>query len=137
VQSVYEDVARDTNRWVAVKRCMRLNLQVTFAFILPLNKIFEIFNCNFFIIWRRGHTVQAVLGCFELSKDAGFKIVTHMMPNLPNVDMQRDFEQFRCVSLVVVKRQFAHVFAPCFQPCCQHHRHELNDFDISNFMCVT
>jgi elongator complex protein 3 len=44
---------------------------------------------------NRGHTVQAVTGCFELSKDAGFKIVTHMMPNLPNVDMLRDFEQFR------------------------------------------
>ena len=46
--------------------------------------------------------MQAVLGCFELSKDAGFKIVTHMMPNLPNVDMQRDFEQFRFVFLALL-----------------------------------
>lgn len=54
-------------------------------------------NCSPILttVLPRGHTVQAVLGCFELSKDAGFKIVTHMMPNLPNVDMQRDFEQFR------------------------------------------
>uniref|UniRef100_A0AAY5KGG6 Elongator complex protein 3 n=2 Tax=Esox lucius TaxID=8010 RepID=A0AAY5KGG6_ESOLU len=55
VQSVYEDVARDTNR---------------------------------------GHTVRAVCESFHLSKDAGFKVVSHMMPDLPNVDMERDIEQF-------------------------------------------
>ena len=116
MQSVYEDVARDTNRWV----CQALHpigvlrfehpsdLCINFA---PEHKIFEPFHSNFFIAWRRGHTVQAVLGCFELSKDAGFKIVTHMMPNLPNVDMQRDFEQFRWVSFVFVKRRCARVFS--------------------------
>lgn len=55
VQSVYEDVARDTNR---------------------------------------GHTVRAVCESFHLSKDAGFKVVSHMMPDLPNVGMERDVEQF-------------------------------------------
>jgi len=55
VQSVYEDVARDTNR---------------------------------------GHTVGAVCKCFCLCKDAGYKIVAHMMPNLPNVDRKRDAAQF-------------------------------------------
>ncbi|KAF7682911.1 Elongator complex protein 3 [Astathelohania contejeani] len=55
VQSVYEDVARDTNR---------------------------------------GHTVRSVCECFSLSKDAGYKIVAHMMPNLPNVDIKRDMAQF-------------------------------------------
>ncbi|XP_055306124.1 elongator complex protein 3 [Sitodiplosis mosellana] len=55
VQSVYEDVARDTNR---------------------------------------GHTVRAVCESFHFSKDAGFKIVAHMMPDLPNVDFERDIEQF-------------------------------------------
>lgn len=55
VQSVYEDVARDTNR---------------------------------------GHTVRAVCESFQLSRDAGFKVVSHMMPNLPNVDLERDIEQF-------------------------------------------
>ena len=29
-----------------------------------------------------------------MSKDAGFKVVTHMMPDLPNVGMERDTEQF-------------------------------------------
>lgn len=56
VQSLYEDVARDTNR---------------------------------------GHTVAAVAQTFCLAKDAGFKVVSHMMPDLPNVGMERDLEQFR------------------------------------------
>ncbi|KAK8171584.1 hypothetical protein BKA80DRAFT_316364 [Phyllosticta citrichinensis] len=56
VQSLYEDVARDTNR---------------------------------------GHTVKSVAETFKLSKDAGFKVVSHMMPDLPNVGMERDLDQFR------------------------------------------
>lgn len=55
VQSVYEDVARDTNR---------------------------------------GHTVQAVCDCFRLAKDAGFKVVCHQMPDLPNMGLERDVESF-------------------------------------------
>ena len=55
VQSIYEDVARDTNR---------------------------------------GHTVKAVTESFQGSKDAGFKVVAHMMPDLPNVDFERDIEGF-------------------------------------------
>ncbi|VEL19752.1 unnamed protein product [Protopolystoma xenopodis] len=55
VQSVYEDVARDTNR---------------------------------------GHTVKAVCESFQLAKDAGFKVVAHMMPDLPNVGWERDLAQF-------------------------------------------
>ena len=46
VQSVYESVARETNR---------------------------------------GHTVKAVVNSFHLAKDCGFKVVSHMMPDLPNV----------------------------------------------------
>ncbi|KAG5440201.1 hypothetical protein PCANB_001770 [Pneumocystis canis] len=56
VQSIYEDVARDTNR---------------------------------------GHTVKAVCETFCLAKDAGFKIVSHMMPDLPNVGIERDLYQFK------------------------------------------
>ncbi|CEH16781.1 histone acetyltransferase elp3 [Ceraceosorus bombacis] len=55
VQSVYEDVARDTNR---------------------------------------GHTVKATCETFHLAKDAGYKVVAHMMPNLPNVPAERDMAQF-------------------------------------------
>ena len=46
MQSIYEDVARDTNR---------------------------------------GHTVAAVCNSFQLAKECGFKVVTHMMPDLPNM----------------------------------------------------
>lgn len=55
VQSVYEDIACDTNR---------------------------------------GHTVKAVCESFHMAKDAGFKVVAHMMPDLPNMDLERDIEQF-------------------------------------------
>jgi len=55
VQSVFEDIARDTNR---------------------------------------GHTVRAVLESFQLAKDAGFKVVAHMMPDLPNMGMERDIYGF-------------------------------------------
>lgn len=56
LQSIYEDVARDTNR---------------------------------------GHTVAAVGNCFHLAKNAGFKVIAHMMPDLPNVGWERDMESFR------------------------------------------
>lgn len=56
VQSIYEDVARDTNR---------------------------------------GHTVSAVCNSFQLAKDCGFKVVTHMMPDLPNMGWERDIEGFK------------------------------------------
>ncbi|CAD5228312.1 unnamed protein product [Bursaphelenchus okinawaensis] len=55
VQSIYEDVARDTNR---------------------------------------GHTVKAVCETFHMAKDTGYKVVIHMMPNLPNVPIERDLAQF-------------------------------------------
>lgn len=56
VQSVYEDVARDTNR---------------------------------------GHTVKSIMECFHLSKDCGFKVVAHLMPDLPNVGYERDINNFK------------------------------------------
>lgn len=56
VQSVYEDIARDTNR---------------------------------------GHTVRSVCEAFRLSKDCGYKIVAHMMPDLPNSPWERDMEGFK------------------------------------------
>lgn len=42
----------------------------------------------------RGHTVKAVTESFQMAKDAGFKVVAHMMPDLPNVGWERDVEQF-------------------------------------------
>ena len=51
VQSIYEDIARDTNR---------------------------------------GHTIEAVKECFSMAKDCAFKVVTHIMPDLPNMGVERD-----------------------------------------------
>ena len=44
---------------------------------------------------NRGHTVAAVKHCFRLSKDAGYKIVSHMMPDLPNMGVERDLASFK------------------------------------------
>jgi elongator complex protein 3 len=43
---------------------------------------------------NRGHTVRAVNECFQLAKDCGFKVVAHMMPDLPNMGMERDMHGF-------------------------------------------
>eukprot|EP00960_Hanusia_phi_P055754 763054-Hanusia_phi.AAC.7 len=47
---------------------------------------------------RRGWAVESRedrADCFQLGKDAGYKIVAHMMPDLPNVGYERDMRQFR------------------------------------------
>ena len=46
------------------------------------------------LLFCRGHTVKAVTESFQMAKDAGFKVVAHMMPDLPNVGWERDVEQF-------------------------------------------
>ena len=56
------------------------------------------------MLFYRGHTVRAVSESFQYSKDAGFKVVSHMMPDLPNVDYERDVEQF-IVSIIYLLRQ--------------------------------
>jgi elongator complex protein 3 len=56
VQSIYESVAKETNR---------------------------------------GHTVASVCHSFQLAKDCGFKVVSHMMPDLPNMGYERDLEGFK------------------------------------------
>lgn len=43
---------------------------------------------------RRGHTVQEVVEAFRIAKDAGFKIVAHMMPGLPFSNQKKDHESF-------------------------------------------
>ncbi|KII63838.1 Elongator complex protein 3 [Thelohanellus kitauei] len=55
IQSIYEDVALETNR---------------------------------------GHTVEAACQTLQMAKDHGFKITAHMMPDLPNVGLERDIYQF-------------------------------------------
>lgn len=38
--------------------------------------------------------MKAVCESFQLGKDSGYKVIAHMMPDLPNVDLERDIEQF-------------------------------------------
>eukprot|EP00768_Dysnectes_brevis_P004958 gnl/Dysnectes_brevis/3586_a4561_450.p1 GENE.gnl/Dysnectes_brevis/3586_a4561_450~~gnl/Dysnectes_brevis/3586_a4561_450.p1 ORF type:complete len:574 (-),score=160.89 gnl/Dysnectes_brevis/3586_a4561_450:34-1755(-) len=44
---------------------------------------------------NRGHGVRSVERCFGQSRDAGFKLTAHMMPNLPRVSLARDLWGFR------------------------------------------
>ena len=61
----------------------------------PINSAIDYFQLTVLMsIIFRGHTVRAVSESFQQAKDAGFKVVSHMMPDLPNVDFERDVEQF-------------------------------------------
>ena len=44
---------------------------------------------------NRGHTFQDVVESFQISKDAGYKIVAHMMPGLPTMTPEEDIEDFK------------------------------------------
>jgi len=46
-------------------------------------------------ITNRGHTLDDVIESFQIAKDAGYKIVAHMMPGLPNSSPEQDIEDFR------------------------------------------
>lgn len=44
---------------------------------------------------RRGHTVADSIGATRLAKDAGLKVLHHVMPGLPGWTRERDLETFR------------------------------------------
>jgi elongator complex protein 3 len=44
---------------------------------------------------NRGHSVQDVVESFQIARDAGFKIVAHMMPGLPGSNFQKDLASFK------------------------------------------
>jgi elongator complex protein 3 len=44
---------------------------------------------------NRGHSLLDVKDSFKISKDAGYKIVAHMMPGLPGSTVKKDLEGFR------------------------------------------
>jgi len=46
---------------------------------------------------RRGHTVKDSIESTRILKDAGFKIVYHMMLGLPGSDIDRDIEAFKTI----------------------------------------
>jgi elongator complex protein 3 (tRNA carboxymethyluridine synthase) len=51
------------------------------------NKIYKLVN--------RGHTLDDVVHAFKIARDAGYKIVAHMMPGLPGSSPKEDIEDFR------------------------------------------
>jgi elongator complex protein 3 len=55
----------------------------------------QVIDDNVYELTNRGHTVSDVVEGFQVSRDAGFKIVAHMMPGLPGSDFQKDLESFR------------------------------------------
>ena len=50
-------------------------------------RVYEIVN--------RGHNYKDVVESFQISKDAGYKIVAHMMPGLPTMTPKQDIEDFK------------------------------------------
>jgi elongator complex protein 3 len=44
---------------------------------------------------NRGHTLKDVVESFQIARDAGYKIVAHMMPGLPNSSPEKDIEDFQ------------------------------------------
>lgn len=46
-------------------------------------------------IVNRGHNYADVVDSFQISKDAGYKIVAHMMPGLPTVSPEVDISDFK------------------------------------------
>ncbi len=43
---------------------------------------------------RRGHSVKDSIDATRILKDAGYKVVYHMMPGLPGSDIDKDYEMF-------------------------------------------
>jgi elongator complex protein 3 len=44
---------------------------------------------------NRGHTLKDVIESFQIARDAGCKIVAHMMPGLPNSTLENDITDFK------------------------------------------
>ncbi|MCS7138889.1 MAG: tRNA uridine(34) 5-carboxymethylaminomethyl modification radical SAM/GNAT enzyme Elp3 [Crenarchaeota archaeon] len=44
---------------------------------------------------ERGHSVEDTVKAFRIAKDAGLKIVAHMMPGLPGISVEDSLEDFR------------------------------------------
>jgi elongator complex protein 3 len=55
----------------------------------------QVIDDNIYALTKRGHTVQDVVEAFQVAKDAGLKIVAHMMPGLPGSSFDKDLESFR------------------------------------------
>jgi elongator complex protein 3 len=50
---------------------------------------------NVYKLTNRGYTLDDVVHAFRIARDAGYKIVAHMMPGLPGSSSEKDIEDFR------------------------------------------
>ncbi|MEM0050233.1 MAG: tRNA uridine(34) 5-carboxymethylaminomethyl modification radical SAM/GNAT enzyme Elp3 [Candidatus Bathyarchaeia archaeon] len=50
---------------------------------------------DIYVLVNRGHTVKDVIEATRIAKDAGLKVVYHMMPGLPGSGFDRDLEAFK------------------------------------------
>jgi elongator complex protein 3 len=50
---------------------------------------------NVYKLTNRGYTLDDVVHAFKIARDAGYKIVAHMMPGLPGSSSEKDIEDFR------------------------------------------
>ena len=55
----------------------------------------QVIDDHIYVLTKRGHTVEDVVEAFRIAKDAGFKIVAHMMPGLPGSDFANDYHSFK------------------------------------------
>ena len=55
----------------------------------------QIIDDGVYALTNRGHTVEDVVEAFQLARDAGLKIVAHMMPGLPGSNFQKDLDSFK------------------------------------------
>ena len=52
-------------------------------------------NNNVYRLVNRGHTLNDVVYAFKTARDAGYKIVAHMMPGLPGSSSKKDIQDFK------------------------------------------
>jgi elongator complex protein 3 len=55
----------------------------------------QVLDDQVYKLTNRGHDVTDVVDAFQISKDAGLKIVAHMMPGLPGSNFEKDLHSFR------------------------------------------
>ena len=55
----------------------------------------QIIDDEVYKLTNRGHDVADVVDSFQISKDAGLKVVAHMMPGLPGSDLDKDLQLFQ------------------------------------------
>ena len=99
LQSIYEDVARDTNRGhtvAAVGECFRLAKDAGFK--VPIQSPKD--SLKYLIIAGLSvgltcHNFLLAWGDLSSSACMHSQVIAHMMPDLPNVGWERDLESFR------------------------------------------